>query len=145
MTTIAIIGAGRGLGAAVARTFGAESFTTALISRTQQNVDQLAADLTGDGLDARGYAADVRDPTSLTAALDGATQDPRTDRGTRVQPAAAERVPAPGPGNHHGRPGRRHRVLRLRPGHRGRAGATRDAQARPWVDPVRQRRLRRAA
>ena len=75
MTTIAIVGAGRGLGAAVARTFGAEGFTIALISRTQQNVDQLAADLTADGLTARGYAADVRDPTSLTAALDGATRD----------------------------------------------------------------------
>ena len=75
MTTIAIIGAGRGLGAAVARKFGAEGFAVALLSRTQQHVDDLAADLTGDGLDARGYAADVRDPKSLTAALDRAAQD----------------------------------------------------------------------
>jgi NAD(P)-dependent dehydrogenase (short-subunit alcohol dehydrogenase family) len=35
MTTIAIIGAGRGLGAAVARRFGAEGFTIALIARNQ--------------------------------------------------------------------------------------------------------------
>ena len=33
MTTIAIIGAGAGLGAAVARRFGAEGFAVALISR----------------------------------------------------------------------------------------------------------------
>ena len=75
MTTIAIIGAGRGLGAAVARKFGAEGFAVALLSRNQQHVDDLAADLSGDGLDARGYAADVRDPKSLTAALDRAAQD----------------------------------------------------------------------
>jgi NAD(P)-dependent dehydrogenase (short-subunit alcohol dehydrogenase family) len=75
MTTIAIIGAGRGLGAAVARRFGAEGFTIALIARNQRNVDQLAADLSADGRTARGYAADVRDPKSLTAALDGAAQD----------------------------------------------------------------------
>ncbi|MFI7544768.1 SDR family NAD(P)-dependent oxidoreductase [Actinoplanes sp. NPDC049599] len=75
MSTIAIIGAGRGLGAAVARTFGAQGFTIALISRNQRNVDQLAADLSVDGLTARGYAADVRDPKSLTAALGEAAQD----------------------------------------------------------------------
>lgn len=42
MTTMAIVGAGRGLGAAVARTFGAEGFTIALISRNRGDVDQLA-------------------------------------------------------------------------------------------------------
>src|SRR5665647_2234124 len=35
MTSIAIIGAGTGLGAAVARRFGAEGFTVGLISRHQ--------------------------------------------------------------------------------------------------------------
>jgi len=38
VTTIAIIGAGRGLGAAVARKFGAEGFAVALLSRNQQHV-----------------------------------------------------------------------------------------------------------
>ena len=75
MTTIAIVGAGRGLGAAVARRFGAEGYDIALISRNQQNVDSLAADLTDTGLSARGYAASVRDTTSLAAALDHASQE----------------------------------------------------------------------
>jgi len=75
MTTIAIVGAGRGLGAAVARKFGAEGFDIALISRNQEHVDQLAAELSSSGLTARGYAADVRDTKSLAGALDRAAQD----------------------------------------------------------------------
>ena len=75
MTTIAIAGAGRGLGAAVARRFGAEGFDIALISRNQERVDALAADLTNEGLSARGYAASVRDTAALASALDRATQE----------------------------------------------------------------------
>ena len=75
MTTIAIVGAGRGLGAAVARRFGSEGFDIALVSRSRERVDALAADLQKEGLNARGYAAGVRDPKSLTGALDRATQE----------------------------------------------------------------------
>ncbi|MET7389252.1 SDR family NAD(P)-dependent oxidoreductase [Streptomyces sp. NPDC005529] len=70
MTTIAVIGAGPGLGAAVARRFGREGFGIALVSRNQERVDALAAELTGAGLTARGFAADVRDPKALAAVLD---------------------------------------------------------------------------
>src|SRR5665648_504941 len=45
MPTIAIIGAGPGLGAAVARRFGAEGFSIGLISRDQAKLDELAAQL----------------------------------------------------------------------------------------------------
>jgi NAD(P)-dependent dehydrogenase (short-subunit alcohol dehydrogenase family) len=72
MTTVAIVGAGRGLGAAAARRFGRHGFDVALLSRSQENVDALAAELTDEGLSARGYAADVRDAASLAAALDRA-------------------------------------------------------------------------
>jgi short-subunit dehydrogenase len=41
MTTVAIVGAGRGLGAAAAR-FGRQGFDIALLSRSQENVDALA-------------------------------------------------------------------------------------------------------
>lgn len=75
MTTIAIVGAGRGLGAAVARRFGSEGFDIALLSRRQERVDALAADLAGEGLTARGYAADVRDQAALASALERAGQD----------------------------------------------------------------------
>ncbi|WP_062292403.1 SDR family NAD(P)-dependent oxidoreductase [Demequina phytophila] len=69
MPTIAIIGAGPGLGAAVARRFGREGFSVALISRDQSKLDALATDLAAAGVTARGYAADVRDGASLEAAL----------------------------------------------------------------------------
>ncbi|MBG6224290.1 NAD(P)-dependent dehydrogenase (short-subunit alcohol dehydrogenase family) [Arthrobacter sp. CAN_A2] len=74
MTTIAIIGAGRGLGAAVARRFGAEGFAVALISRSQGKLDALAEDLGKEGIQARGFAADVRNPESIAAALEAATE-----------------------------------------------------------------------
>ncbi len=69
MPTLAIIGAGPGLGAAVARRFGAGGFSIALISRDQAKLDALAAQLEDGGATARGYAADVLDPASLEAAL----------------------------------------------------------------------------
>lgn len=75
MTTVAIVGAGSGLGQAAARRFGREGFSVALISRTQANVDQLAAELTADGVTTRGYAANVRDPRALRAALDAAVAE----------------------------------------------------------------------
>jgi short-subunit dehydrogenase len=74
MSTIAIVGAGRGLGAAVARKFGAEGFSVGLISRNQSRLDALAADLTADGVQAAGFAADVRDPASLSTALERVTE-----------------------------------------------------------------------
>ncbi|MBC7291019.1 MAG: SDR family NAD(P)-dependent oxidoreductase [Actinotalea sp.] len=75
MATIAIIGAGPGLGAAVARRFGAERFSIALVSRDQAKLDGLAAELGEAGLVARGYAADVLDPAALEDALARAAED----------------------------------------------------------------------
>jgi short-subunit dehydrogenase len=72
MTTIAIIGAGPGLGAAVARRFGREGHVVALIARDQGRLDALAAELVEEGVPARGFAADVRAPKALAAALDAA-------------------------------------------------------------------------
>ncbi|MFJ3669456.1 SDR family NAD(P)-dependent oxidoreductase [Streptomyces sp. NPDC090106] len=69
MTTIAIIGAGPGLGAAVARRFGREGHAVALVARNPERTVALAADLTGEGITARGVVADVRDPEALAAAL----------------------------------------------------------------------------
>lgn len=74
MTTIAIIGAGHGLGAAVARRFAAEGFAVGLVSRSQERVDGLAATLVSDGVRAQGFAADVRDPAALAAALEQVTE-----------------------------------------------------------------------
>ncbi|WP_108250235.1 SDR family NAD(P)-dependent oxidoreductase [Planctomonas deserti] len=69
MPVLAIIGAGPGLGAAVARRFGRESFSIALISRNQSKLDAMVADLEASGLTARAYTADVRTPAALEDAL----------------------------------------------------------------------------
>ena len=75
MPTLAVIGAGPNLGAAVARRFAREGFSIALISRDQAKLDALAAELVETGITARGYAADVRDGASLEAALADAAAD----------------------------------------------------------------------
>lgn len=75
MPVIAIVGAGPGLGAAVARRFGREGFAVALISRDQAKLDALAAEMDATGITARGYAADVRDGEQLERALGLAAAD----------------------------------------------------------------------
>ena len=81
MTSIAIVGAGAGLGAAVARKFGAQGFSVGLISRNQARVDALADQLAAEGVSAKGFVADVRDPASIAAALE---QVPQTRGPTAV-------------------------------------------------------------
>jgi len=75
MPTMAIIGAGPGLGAAVARRFGREGFSIALIARDKSKLDALVAALGASGVEAYGYAADVRDPASLEHALSQAAAE----------------------------------------------------------------------
>jgi len=58
----------------VARRFGAEGFSVALISRSQGKLEALAEDLGKEGIQARGFAADVRNPASIAAALEAATE-----------------------------------------------------------------------
>jgi short-subunit dehydrogenase len=72
MPAIAIIGAGPGLGAAVAHRFGSEGYDVALVARTQSKLDTLVDELQQTGITASGYTADVRDPHALTAALTSA-------------------------------------------------------------------------
>ncbi|TDW30842.1 SDR family NAD(P)-dependent oxidoreductase [Cryobacterium psychrophilum] len=69
MPVIAIVGAGPGLGAAVARRFGREGFSIALISRSQSKLDSMTAELAAAGFTVSGYAADVRIPAALEDAL----------------------------------------------------------------------------
>jgi NADP-dependent 3-hydroxy acid dehydrogenase YdfG len=74
MTTIAIIGAGPGLGLAVARRFGREGYSVAVIARDQGRVDELAATLAAEGITAEGFAANVRDTDALRGALELAAE-----------------------------------------------------------------------
>ncbi|MEU2750988.1 SDR family NAD(P)-dependent oxidoreductase [Streptomyces collinus] len=75
MTTFALVGAGPGLGLATARRFGTAGHTVALVARDAEKLDGLTADLARDGIQARGYTADVLDIESLTAALYAAAAD----------------------------------------------------------------------
>ncbi|GAA4885874.1 SDR family NAD(P)-dependent oxidoreductase [Saccharopolyspora cebuensis] len=69
MPTIAIVGAGPGLGASLARRFGRRGFQVALLARDAERLDALARDLAGDGVEAEGFPADVGDRPSLIDAL----------------------------------------------------------------------------
>ncbi len=72
---LAIVGAGPGLGAAVAQKFGREGFAVALVARDPAKLDVLARQLTDERITARRYAADVRDRGALTTALGQAATD----------------------------------------------------------------------
>ncbi|SFH20615.1 SDR family NAD(P)-dependent oxidoreductase [Streptomyces mirabilis] len=75
MTTFALVGAGPGLGLACARRFGAAGHTVALLARNAEHLDSLVAELGRDGIQARGYTADVLDADSLTTALQRAGEE----------------------------------------------------------------------
>ncbi|MEW2487349.1 SDR family NAD(P)-dependent oxidoreductase [Streptomyces sp. NPDC048411] len=74
MTTYALVGAGPGLGLAAARRFGAAGHDVALIARGAEHLALLTDDLRRDGIEARGFAADVLDPAALAAALHDAAE-----------------------------------------------------------------------
>ncbi|MDT7800484.1 MAG: hypothetical protein QOI78_3917 [Actinomycetota bacterium] len=74
MSTFALIGAGAGLGLAAARRFGAAGHPVALIARDAERLEELTAALARDGIQARGFPADVLDRGSLTTALGDAAE-----------------------------------------------------------------------
>lgn len=75
MSTHAILGAGPGLGLAAARRFGRGGCAVALVARSQEHLDELSATLSDDGITARGYTADVREPDAVRSALAAAADD----------------------------------------------------------------------
>jgi len=71
-STIAVVGAGPGLGRAIARRFGSAGHPVALIARSRQRLEAIAASLRAEGITASVYPADVTDTPGLTAALSAA-------------------------------------------------------------------------
>ena len=69
MKTIVIIGVGPGLGFSLARTFGRHGFRIAMVSRTQEKLDQYAEELSKLGIEAKGFAADITNKIQLTRAF----------------------------------------------------------------------------
>jgi NAD(P)-dependent dehydrogenase (short-subunit alcohol dehydrogenase family) len=69
-----IIGAGPGIGRAVAHRFAHERFPLALVARSQSTVDGIADALGDSGVEVLAVTADSADESSLRAALDAAQQ-----------------------------------------------------------------------
>jgi short-subunit dehydrogenase len=67
--TIAVIGAGPGIGMGVARRFGAEDYSVALLARGADRLDAHVADLKEAGVDAAAFPADITDRGALVTAL----------------------------------------------------------------------------
>jgi short-subunit dehydrogenase len=67
--SIAIVGAGPNLGAAIARRFGREGMPIGLVSRNRGKLELLANELTPDGITAEFAPADIRDASALSSAI----------------------------------------------------------------------------
>lgn len=66
---VVVVGAGPGMGAAVARRFGVAGYDVALVARTPESLEHLAADLHREGITADWAAVDITDEGALTAAI----------------------------------------------------------------------------
>jgi short-subunit dehydrogenase len=69
MKTMVIVGAGPGLGFSLAKTIGKHGFRIALVSRTQEKLNQYAVQLNQMGIEAQGFAADITNKMQLTRAF----------------------------------------------------------------------------
>lgn len=69
LKTIAIVGAGPGVGMAVAERFGAEGFRVALVARNAEKLEGMVKALQERGIEAAAFIADIRDRAGLVAAL----------------------------------------------------------------------------
>lgn len=67
--SIMIIGAGPGIGQAVAERFGKAGWTIVLAGRTAARLEALAAALSGQGITAHAVTVDAADPSALRAAI----------------------------------------------------------------------------
>lgn len=69
-----VVGAGPGVGAAVARRFGREGHAVGLVARNRERLDDETRRLAEQGIDTAYALADVRDPDAVRAAI-GALED----------------------------------------------------------------------
>jgi NAD(P)-dependent dehydrogenase (short-subunit alcohol dehydrogenase family) len=69
-----VTGGGSGIGAGIAKRLASQGAKVALVGRTQEKLDRVAAEIIATGGEAWAYAADVRDYPKLSAAIDGAAK-----------------------------------------------------------------------
>jgi NADP-dependent 3-hydroxy acid dehydrogenase YdfG len=74
MPVIAIIGAGPGMGLAIAKTFGANGFKVALLSRNPANLEPIVTELAKQGIEAAAFTANVLDRASIASGLTAVKQ-----------------------------------------------------------------------
>src|SRR5262249_10532720 len=74
MRVIAIIGAGPGMGLAIARTFGARGYKVALLSRNPAKQEPHLVALAEQGIEAAALTADVLDRASVASGLTAVKQ-----------------------------------------------------------------------
>ena len=70
-----VVGAGPGLGAAIARRFAREGMPVTLIARGREQLEQIAAALGNEGTRVLALRADVADERALRAALDRSQEE----------------------------------------------------------------------
>lgn len=70
MKTVVVIGAGKGMGNAIARRFAREGFKAVLVARRREALEAAVAELAKDGLEASCETADASDANSLAEAID---------------------------------------------------------------------------
>ncbi|QWW69962.1 SDR family oxidoreductase [Rhizobium sp. WYJ-E13] len=68
--TIAIFGAGTGLGASVARRYGKAGFRVALVARNAQSLDQRVSELSAQGIDATAFPGDLDEIDAIAALVE---------------------------------------------------------------------------
>jgi NADP-dependent 3-hydroxy acid dehydrogenase YdfG len=68
---LVVVGAGPGVGAALARRFAREGYAVALVARSASTLEQLAAELEETGATTVWAAVDITDEPGLTAAIEG--------------------------------------------------------------------------
>jgi len=66
-----VLGAGPGLGLAVARRFAQEGYVAVLAARTRADAEPLAESLRGEGHQAQGVGVDLTDPVAVTGITAG--------------------------------------------------------------------------
>lgn len=68
--TMAVVGAGPGIGLAVARKWGGEGYAVALVARNAGKLEGLVAQLASEGIEAAAFPAEVEDRDRFAAALE---------------------------------------------------------------------------
>jgi NAD(P)-dependent dehydrogenase (short-subunit alcohol dehydrogenase family) len=68
--TIIMVGAGKGLGNAIAKKFGSNDFRVVLLARNENSLKEYEEEFREEGIEVYTHAADAAKPASLTSAFD---------------------------------------------------------------------------